>query len=141
MSELVIAETTYVGIPVKFANLYFSKDCKYFMMHLIQKFELKIFEIKNNDIMQLQQDIRDNNTAFVISKFIGRKTRRGLKFLERVTFDQNNRFFALCGSHKVAIFNYDRLNKDKHKSKEFEPDFYEIDPSRYQRICDVFLES
>ena len=28
------------------------------MMHLIQKFELKIFEIKNDDIMQLQQDRR-----------------------------------------------------------------------------------
>ena len=96
-------------------------------MHLIQKFELKIFEIKNDDIMQLQQDIRDNNTAFVISKFKGGKTKRGLKFMERVVFDQNNRFFALCGSHKVAIFNYDQLYKYKQKSKEYEPDFYEID--------------
>lgn len=110
-------------------------------MHLIQKCELKIYEVKNNDIMQLQKDIQDNNTAFVINKFKGGKSKRGLKFLERVIFDQNNRFFALCGSHRVAIFNYDRLNKEKHKSKEFEPDFYEIDQTRYQRICDIFLES
>lgn len=57
------------------------------MMHLIQKFELKIFEIKNDDIMQLQQDIRDNNTAFVISKFKGGNKKRGLRFMERVVFD------------------------------------------------------
>ena len=91
--------------------------------------------------MQLQQDIRDNNTTFVISKFKVGNSKRGLKFMERVIFDQNNRFFALTGSHKVAIFNYDKLNKEKHKGKEFEPDFYVIDQTKYQRICDIFLES
>ena len=61
--------------------------------------------------------------------------------MEKVIFDQNNRFFALVGSHRVAVFNYQKLYREKNKSKDFEPHFYEIDSGRYQRICDIYLES
>jgi len=53
LSEINIAASTSEGLPVYFCQMYFSKDCKYFMMYLVTKFELRIFEIKNDDIMQL----------------------------------------------------------------------------------------
>ena len=53
LSEINIATSTSEGLPVYFCQMYFSKDCKYFMMYLVTKFELRIFEIKNDDIMQL----------------------------------------------------------------------------------------
>lgn len=61
--------------------------------------------------------------------------------MERIVFDQNNRYFAILGAQKVAVFSYESLKKSLQKSKDFEPDFYEIDHTRYERICDIMLES
>jgi hypothetical protein len=61
--------------------------------------------------------------------------------MERIVFDQNNRYFAILGAQKVALFSYENLKKSLMKSKDFEPDFYEIDHTRYHRICDIIIES
>ena len=50
LGEISITESTQEGHPVFYSQLYFSKDCKYFMMYLQTKYELRIFEIKNDDI-------------------------------------------------------------------------------------------
>ena len=51
--EIIVHEMTKEGKHVNHADLYFSKDGKYFMIYLKQLFELRIFEVKNNDFNQL----------------------------------------------------------------------------------------
>ena len=104
--EIIFHEIAKDGLNINNADLYFSKNGKYFMIYMIGSFELRVFIVKDNDIMRLMKDIKDNNTVFVIKQFtIGDKT-KSLKFMEKIIFDQNNRFFAAKGSEKIVIFNY-----------------------------------
>ena len=107
--EIIVSELTKDGQHVNHADLYFSKDGKYFMIYLKQLFELRIFEVKNNDFKQLQKDVRDGNTIHVINRFKVNGKVRFMKFMEKIIFDQNNRYFAAKGRNKVAIFSYEKL--------------------------------
>lgn len=110
-SEIIVAEKTADGHPVQHADLYFSNDCKYFVIFLRQISELRVFTVKDDNLWQLQKDIKGNRTLFVIKKFKVNNQLHGLSFMEKIIFDLNNRYIIAKGNDKIAVFNIAKLKK------------------------------
>lgn len=104
--EIIFHEIGKDGLNVNNADLYFSKNGKYFMIYMIGLYELRVFRVRDNDIPRLMKDIHENNTVFVIKQFKSGEKLRTLRFMEKIIFDQNNRFFAVKGCKKIVIFNF-----------------------------------
>lgn len=109
--EIIFHEICKNGLHVNNAELYFSMNGKYFMIYMIGSFELRVYRVRDNDILRLMKDIELNNTIFVLNKFTINGKTRSLKFMQKIIFDRKHRFFALRGNEKIVIFNYRKLQK------------------------------
>lgn len=105
LKEINVQEKSSDGDPINLVDIYFSNDCRYFVMHIRQNHEIRIFEI-GDDINQLMSDIEKNNPKYVIKKNTFAKASKCLRNIEEIVFDQNDRFFVCKSNETLLVVNY-----------------------------------
>lgn len=103
---------------VSSAQITFSPDGKFFFIYMKQLDTLMIYEIKDNDIEKLMEDIKNKNYMY---KYDDDDLEIDtLAFVKFMKVDINSKYIGLIGKQKIMII--DILNQKNMKKKPYEFD-------------------